>query len=145
MTGEMLFAYSNSPWVSTLEDFSTGRCGDIDAWLNIQCDGKKQGAFVNFSRPVYPDSLFGDAEFTSVELFSTRVRFDDDLPFFALMGYDPSEPTYVIFFDQGIVDDIAKSKSMTLEMNYAGCSSAHYRFNLRGAKSNIRKMMSYCD
>ena len=99
MTGEMLFAYSNSPWVSTLEDFSTGRCGDIDAWLNIQCDGKKQGAFVNFSRPVYPDSLFGDAEFTSVELFSTRVRFDDDLPFFALMGYDPSEPTYVIFFD----------------------------------------------
>ena len=145
MTGEMRFAYCYSPWVSTLEDLSSGRCGDIDASLNIQCDGKRRGTFINFTRPVYPDSLFGDVEIHGVEFFFTRVRFDDDLPFMSWMSFDPSDPTYVLFYHERIIDGIAKSKSMTLEMNFAGCASAHYRFNLRGAKSNIRKMMSYCD
>jgi hypothetical protein len=113
---------------------------DTQAWLGIGCDGDSEWVYIKFTNA--PNLLDTETK-DGYNDISTRIKWDDDLTnerFFQTWG-----AKFIHFKNDEIaIQNITKSGTLLVELNWHGSGKTYFKFNLAGSSAAIAKMRANC-
>jgi hypothetical protein len=138
MTGKVS-AYCSSPTISPTKSMDFPYA-DLHAWLGIGCDGTSEWVYIGFTEP--PNLLDTETE-DGYNTISARIKWDDNLvneSFTQAWG-----AKFIHFkYDEDAIQNIIKSKTLLVELNWYGNGNTYFKFNLAGSSAAIAKIRAKC-
>lgn len=138
MTGEVS-CYAVSPRVSATETMGFPY-HDITAVLGVGVKDNSEWAYVVFSNsPNLVDTEIEDG----YNMIDTRIKWDDRLSKVTLTQDWGSDALHFLS-DKYVIEDILKSNTVLLELNWFGEGRVYFRFSLEGSTAAISQARSEC-
>ena len=139
MTGKTTL-YCSSPVTSPTKPMDWPY-NNTQAKLKIGCNSDSVWVYIEFSDQ---DPNLIDADiFAGYYVHSTRVKWDDDL---VNQTFTQTWYTKVLDFndDKTVIQNIMKSNSLLVELNWYTNGKTYFKFNLAGASEAITEMRAKC-
>lgn len=138
MTGEKS-SYCSSPIASPTKtmDFPYS---DTQAWLGIGCDGNSEWVYIGFTNQ--PNLIDTDTE-DGYNVISTRVKWNDNV---VNQQFTQTWGAKFLHFnnDKTVIENIMKSNTLLVELNWHGNGKTYFKFNLLGSSKAISQMRAKC-
>jgi len=138
MTGKVTtYCSSPSTYPTKSMDFPYS---DTRAWLGVGFDGVTEWVYIGFTNQ--PNLLNTNTE-DGYNAISTRIKWDDDL---LNESFTQTWGAKFIHFvnDEIAIQNIMKSNTLLVELNWHGNGKTYFKFNLAGSSKAIAKMRSSC-
>lgn len=138
MSGEYSY-FAHSPAAFALKPMSFPY-NNVRAWLGFGCKGKSQWAYIGFSEA---PNLSNDKTETGYDKIRTRIKWDDqvqDTTFTQEWG----DKFLNFLFDDEAIEMMQKSNHFTVELQWYGQQTSHFKMSLRGSSAAIKRAMDSC-
>ena len=136
MTGKTT-SYCSSPVIYSTKSMEFPY-SDTKAWLGIGSNGDSEWVYIGFTNA--PNLIDTDTE-DGYNVISTRVKWDDNLE---NQRFTQDWGAKFLHFsnDKSVIQNIMKSNSLLVELNWHGNGKTYFRFNLNGSSNAISQMQA---
>ena len=132
-------AYATSPAVAPTERMRFPY-SDTKAWMGVGCDSKNEWSYFGFSSAP-------NLNHTSIEdgyhRIQTRIKWDSKVENVTLI--QEWGAAFIHFRNnQSAIENITKSTSLLLELNWHGNGKTYFRFSLEGSSAALKNIREVC-
>ena len=138
MTGKIsAYCSSQSVYSTKQMDFPYS---NTQAWVGIGYDGKNEWIYIGFTNQPNLNNTDTEDGYNGI---STRVKWDDNITTEYLTQTWGAK--FIHFTnDKAVLQNIMKSHTLLLELDWHGNGKTYFKFDLRGSSEAIVKMRSIC-
>lgn len=138
MTGKKS-CYASSPSTSATQkmDFPYS---DVRAWLGVGTNGSSEWTYIGFSQA---PNIANDETKDGYSRIETRIKWDDKIETVSLRQ-DWGSSFIHFYTDNYIIEKIAQSSTVLLELDWYGEGSTFFRFSLRESAAALAKIRNSC-
>lgn len=139
MTGEKS-AYANSARMISATEPMGFPYRDVKAWLGVGCNNKSEWTYIGFT---HTPNLSNTKTEQGYNRITTRAKWDDEIKD-TYLTQDWGSKSLHFSDSKGIIENIDKSGTMLIELNWHSQGVKYFKFPLNGSSIALKKIRKIC-